>query len=308
MVKVAIIIVNWKQAKLTIDTVNSFLKLKKSSFYKFHIFVIDNNSPDNSAAVLKNKFDNTGNITLLKTEINQGYVGGNNFGIRAALKQNFDLILCANNDIITDPAFLEILVKEIESNPKLAIAAPKIYFAPGHEYHYDRYKAKDRGKVIWSAGGKFDWNNVYGSNIGIDQVDTGQFDTPKTDIDFLSGCCILIRSSTIKKYGDFDEKYFMYLEDVELCQRFLKAGYTIKYVPSAIIWHINSGSSSPASSIQDYFITRNRLLFGGKYAKIRTKIALLKEAIIILINSKNYWQKRGIIDFFIQKWGIGSWH
>ena len=100
----------------------------------------------------------------------------------------------------------------------------------------------------------------------------------------------------------------MYLEDVELCQQAIRQGYLIQYVPASVIWHINSGSSSPSSPLQDYFITRNRLVFGFSYAKIRTKLALLKEGFKMLLMSHNYWKRRAIIDFIIQKKGKGSWH
>lgn len=308
MVKVAIIIVNWNQPELTITTVESFLQLKKDINIIYHLFIIDNHSTDNSYQKLTKKFQNNSLITIQQLNNNLGYSGGNNYGIKNALLENFDYILCANNDIIVNPNFLNILVKDLEKHPKVAINAPKIYFAPHHEYHAARYQPSDLGKVIWSAGGKIDWNNIYGSNYGIDEVDKGQYNQENTNLDFLSGCCFLIRSSVLIKHGSFDHNYFMYLEDVDLCQRYLKAGYQIKYVPKAYIWHINSGSSSPSSVLHQYFLTRNRLIFGHKYAKFRTRLALLKESIIKLFTSNLYWEKRAIYDYFIHKWGVGSWH
>lgn len=305
MKKIAIIVLNWKQAKLTIETVDSLLKINHKNF-KYQILIVDNASSDDSLIQFKEKYSQNKNISILETKNNLGYAGGNNFGIKKTINK-FDYILVANNDILVDPNFLDKLFKESLKNPN-AILSPKIYFAAGFEYWKDKYTAKEKGKVIWAIGGKMDWNNVYGSNIGIDEVDHGQYDKSHPQIDFISGCCFLIPSKILKKIGLFDEKYFLYLEDADLTIRAKNAGYKLKFVPDSIIWHINSGSSSPNSSLQDYFITRNRLIFGFRYANIRTKLALLRESIKFLFNkNSSNWRKRAIIDFYINKTGKGSW-
>ena len=100
----------------------------------------------------------------------------------------------------------------------------------------------------------------------------------------------------------------MYLEDADFCQRAKKAGFKLAYVPEAKIWHINSGSSKTGGDLQNYFLTRNRLLFGFRYAKLKTKLALIKESIIQLFNpSISKWQKIAIRDFYFNKLGKGSW-
>jgi hypothetical protein len=305
MKKIAIVVLNWKQAKLTIETVDSMLKIKHKDF-TYPILIIDNNSPDDSVSQFKQKYSKNKLISIYKTKENLGYAGGNNFGIKKALNK-FDYILVANNDILVDPNFLTKLFKETIKNPN-TILSPKIYFAPGFEYWKDKYTEEEKGKVIWAMGGKIDWNNVYGSNIGIDEVDHGQYDKDQPNIDFLSGCCFLVSTTILKKIGLFDEKYFLYLEDADLTIRAKKAGFELKVIPDSIIWHLNSGSSSPNSSLQDYFITRNRLNFGFRYASFRTKFALLRESIKILFDkNSSKWRKKAIIDFFTNKTGKGSW-
>jgi GT2 family glycosyltransferase len=306
MVNVGIIVLNWRQSQLTIDTINSLIKIKKNSF-DYKIFLVDNDSQDNSFNLFKNKFSKDSKIDILKTESNLGFVGGNNFGIEKALKENFDYLLLINNDVLVDKDFLENLVLEAEKNKNLGILSPKIYFAPGFEFHKNRYSKNEIGKVIWSIGGFMDWNNIISGNIGIDEVDKGQFDSSNYDLEFVSGCCMLIRRDVFKRIGLFDKKFFLYLEDFDFCQRTRESGYKIAYIYNSKIWHINSGSSKPGSSIQDYFLTRNRLLFGFRYAKVRTKIALFRESIKVFFMSPSRWQKRGIIDFYLQKFGKGSW-
>ncbi|MCL4383976.1 glycosyltransferase family 2 protein [Patescibacteria group bacterium] len=306
MAKIAIIILNWKQPDLTIDTLKSFLNITHANF-QFHIFLLDNGSGDGSYGKLSEFSQNNTYITLLKSDDNLGFAKGNNFVISQVLKLGYEYILLANNDIIVKPDFLEKLVDVLDKNRRVAAISPKIYFAPGHEYYTQRYHKKDLGKVIWALGGKIDWNNIYGSNLKIDEVDHGQFDIPTKHIDFLSGCCCLIRGEVLKNTGLFNEKYFMYLEDADLSTRFKLHGYEIMVYPQSVIWHLNSGSSSASSPLHSYFISRNRLIFGLSYASLRTKLALIRESIRKLLISRDRWEKQGILDFYLGRWGRGSW-
>lgn len=301
---VAIIILNWNQPDLTIDTISSFLKIKASKFF-FHIFLVDNASTDDSFQKFKKLYGNNQKITLLKTKSNLGYAGGNNYGIKKALLKKYDYILVANNDITVSVDFLEKLLIVSQKNPD-SILFPKIYFASGYEYHHERYQKSELGKVIWALGGKIDWDNVYASNIAIDEVDRGQYDEADIKIDFISGCCLMVPSGAFKEIGFFDDRYFLYLEDVDFSQRAIRAGYKLKLVPGAVIWHLNSASSSPDSHLQNYFISRNRLFFGFKYAPLKTRFALFRESIRFLF-SRDYWRRTGVKDYYLGRFGKGSW-
>jgi GT2 family glycosyltransferase len=302
---IGIIVLNWKQPKLTIDTIESLLKIKSVGF-DYQIVLVDNGSTDDSLPTLIQKYQTNPKIKILSLLQNLGYAGGNNFGIDYALKNNFDYVLLINNDVLVDPEFLQNLVKATKKDP-ISILGPKIYFAPGFEYHKDRYKKNEIGRVIWSAGGVIDWNNVYASNIGIDEVDNGQFDNSNLKADFISGCCILVNTEIFRKIGKLDDDFFMYLEDVDFCQRAKKHGFSLNYVPKSIIWHVNSGSSQAGGDLQNYFLTRNRITFALRFASFKTKFAIIREAIRQLFTSNSKWQKQGVIDFLLHKTGKGSW-
>ncbi len=304
--KIAIIVLNWQKPQLTIDAVDSILKIRHPSF-DYQILLIDNGSADDSLKQFTDCYEKNKHVVILETQKNLGYVGGNNFGIRFALKKEFDYVLLINNDVLVDPNFLENLFSSAQKNPSYKILGPKIYFAPGFEYHYDRYKKSERGKVIWAAGGQMDWDNILGSNIGVDEVDKGQFDQINTSIDFISGCCMLIESKIFNEIGLLDEKLFMYLEDVDFCQKAKLKGYELAYIPKSVIWHINAGSSKSGGELHNYFITRNRLIFAFRYANLRAKFALFRESIKMLLSSESKWKKQAIIDFYINKTAKGSW-
>ena len=228
---------------------------------------------------------------------------GINLGLRQALKQGYEKIIMLNNDTFIHKDLL-VKLDKYSQDPSIGIVSPKIYFASGYEYHRERYQPEQRGKVIWYAGGIIDWSNIYASHRGVDEIDHGQFDqTDKTD--YATGCCLLIKKSVIDKIGLFDEKYFLYFEDVDYSQRAKKAGFKVMFCPQAIIWHKNAASSGkPGSPVHIYYLTRNRLYFALKYASLRTKIALIRESFNHIIKGKI--ERRAVIDFLLRRMGKGS--
>jgi len=308
MEKVFLIVLNWNGGKITINCLRSLKNLKINKI-AIEIVVVDNGSTDDSLKIIEDFKSETKKshlkLRILRNEVNLGFAEGNNVGIRYALKNGARWVLILNNDTTVAPDLLIQLIKQSSLINQSGILGPKIYFAPGFEYHKNRYKPAQRGKVFWYAGGIIDWRNVYCSHRGVDEVDEGQYDRVETT-DFVSGCAMLVKKEVFEKIGLFDPRYFLYLEDVDFCQRAKKAGFKIIYVPDGKVWHYNASSSQVGGALHDYFITRNRLLFGMKYAPARTKIALLKESFRLLFKGR-LWQKIGVRDFYLKKFGKGSW-
>ena len=306
--KIAVVILNWNGKDYVLDCLESVEKLNTAGM-KMEIIVVDNGSTDGSLEIIqKLKIKNQNNnskLKIVKNNKNLGFTGGNNVGIKYALENGADYIILLNSDTIVDKDLIIQLIEVAKSDSRIGIVGPKIYFAPGREYHQDWYSQKERGKVFWYAGGIIDWNNILLFHRGVDEVDQGQYDK-QIETDFVSGCCLLVKKKVFEKIGLLDDRYFLYLEDADFCQRAKRAGYKVIYTPKAALWHLNAGSSLVGGDLHDYFITRNRLLFGMKYAKLRTKIALLKEGVKILAKGRK-WQKIGIRDFYLNRFGKGSW-
>lgn len=304
MQKLAVVIPHFNHAQVTIECLLSLCKSKKLDEFEYEIIVVDNGSLD--PFTYEKKCD-LGEIIIIRNSENKGFSGGANTGIRYALKGNSNAILLLNNDTLLDEHLLEELLKGMRENPDGGAFSPAIYFAKGFEYHKKRYTQKEQGKVFWYAGGKFNRKNVYGIHRGVDEVDVGQYQKIE-QTDFVSGCCMLLKKDVLEKSGLFDERYFLYYEDADLSFRIKKLGYKLFYIPQAALWHKNAQSSGGSgSSIQDYFITRNRLLFGLRHMPLRAKIALLRESIQLLFKGRP-WQKKGVIDFYIEKFGKGSFN
>ena len=304
MTSVSVVILNWNGWQDTLECLKSMEKLVLPNI-SLETIIVDNASTNNSIKEINTYIRTKSHISLVENSTNLGFAAGNNVGIKKAFNSGANYILILNNDTIVDKNLIKVLVAFMEENPKAGAASPKMYFAKGFEFHKDRYKKDDLGKVIWYAGGDFDWNNVYGSNHGVDEVDSGQFNEPQ-ETTFGSGACLFLRGSVVQKVGMFDERYFLYLEDTDLCMRIRNAGFKIYMVPSAHLWHKVSQSSSIGSNLNDYFITRNRLLFGATYATLRANIALFRESIRFLFSGR-LWQKKGVQDYYLRKFGRGSW-
>ncbi len=305
MKKIAIIIVHYSGKENTINCIDSVKKLKMQT-YKPLVVVVDNNSKERLDLPQSVKKLLSGEIKILSSEKNLGFSGGNNLGIAYAINEGVEYILILNNDTFVDPFLIEELLRAEESNENVGIVAPKIYFAKGYEFHKDRYKKEDFGKVIWYAGGEIDWSNIFGKHRGVDEVDLGQYGKTEST-EFASGCCFLIKKDVLEKVGFFDDKYFLYYEDADLCMRVKNNGYDILYAPKAVLWHKNaSASGGSGSKLQDYYITRNRMLFGIRYATFRTKFALIRQSIRLFFFGR-HWQKKGIVDFYLRRFGKGSY-
>lgn len=294
--RVAIIIVNWNGKDDTVVCLASVKKMKAKNV-DLSVIVIDNGSTNDSVSVISKAHPW---VHLIETDKNLGFTGGNNVGIKKALDWGADFVWLLNNDTIVHPEVLLSLDAFKESN--VGIVGSKIYFAPGQEYHKDRYAKVDRGRVFWYAGGLVDWGNMYASHRGVDEVDHGQYDKTE-ETPFITGCSMMIRREVLERIGLLDDKYYLYLEDLDFCLRAKRAGYRLLYVPTSIVWHVNAGSSgSVGNPLHEYYLTRNRLLVGLRYAPVRTKIALFKEALRFLALG-SFVKKKAVFDAFFWRFG-----
>ena len=286
----------------THDLLRSLEKAHTTGF-KLEVIVVDNGSKTEFQLEPQEKNDN---IIFIRSNSNTGFSGGNNIGIREALKRRADYVLAVNNDTIVHPDMIKNLLETLDSDPKIGVTVPKIYFAKGREFHIDRYKPNELGKVFWYAGGFTDWANVKSIHRGVDDVDHGQYDKIE-QVTFATGCCMCFKREVLEQVGVFDDRYFLYYEDADLNERIQRAGYKIYYVPAAVLIHVNAASSGGAGNVlQDYFITRNQMLFGMTYAPLRTKLALLRQSIRYLLTGRPM-QKRAIQDYYLRRFNKGTY-
>ncbi len=244
--RVAVIVLNWNGLADTLECLGSLARL---DYPNYEVVAVDNGSTDGSVPVIRERFPM---ITLLETGENLGYTGGNNVGLRYALAQGADYALLLNNDTKVAPDFLRLLVETAQADPAVGIAGPTIYY-------YDYYD--DQPQVIWSAGGAIDWRRGRTWMVGLNEPEQGQFGQEPREVDFVTGCALLVKRSVVEQVGLLDERFFTYYEENEWCVRVQRAGYKIVHVPLARMWHKISPSAQADSPFVHYYMTRNRLLF-----------------------------------------------
>lgn len=251
----AIIIVNWNSFKITANCLRS---LQLLSYPAFNVIVVDNGSEDNSVAALRREFPE---IILLENDENKGFTGGNNTGIEYALDQQIELIMLLNNDTIVTPDFAGTLVQQLMSDSSVGAVQPKIM------YNQER-------DVIWNAGGIFNSFFFLSKTKGLNENDKGQYDECM-EVDWITGCCLLIKSDLVRTIGLLDDKFFIYYEDSDWSFKIRNLGYRLCYEPKAVIYHEvgmsnenrkghNEGNVSPFTH---YMVVRNHLYFVRRYAK-----------------------------------------
>ncbi len=291
--KVFCIILNWNGKQYLEECLDSVFD---STYKNLTVILVDNNSNDGSSTFVKRNYKKA---ILIQNRSNLGWTGGNNRGIKYALRKKADFIFILNNDTQIDKRCIEELVKEIDMKDDIGIVGPKILL---------KVNGKKTNRISF-AGGKFKPNRYFGIHIGNNKLDSKMYGKVK-QTEFVTGAAIMIKSEVFKKVGLFDDKYFIYYDEADFCMRARKKSYKIFYVPTAHVYHAFSGTVELNSPFQNYYTTRNHYLFVEKNApqsvKIREFLRTPKTA-YEFFRSKDRNKKKysllGIRDYYLRRFG-----
>jgi len=260
--------------------------LRQSSPSLHEIIVLDHDSDDGTADVIRRAYPD---VILLDFLDNPGFGAGNNRGARIATG---DYLLLLNPDAIVERDCVERLVHALEADAHAAIAAPKVLLA-------------SEPSIINSAG--LAVNRIgYGWDRGYLEWDRGQYDTPGPVL-AASGCALLVRSDVFRSLGGFDEVYFLYYEDLDLCWRSWLAGYRVTYVPDAGVRHAMKITNRPLL-YSEYLDHRNRLrtlakvLSRRSLARLAPRLAVFEAGSAWALARAGCWPA---LRFRAQTW---AWH
>lgn len=241
---VSIIIVNYNGKHFLDDCLTS-LQTQTYPQARTEVILVDNGSNDGSIEHLRYEYPW---VRLLVAGKNLGFAQGNNEGIRIAKGQ---LIALLNNDTVVQSGWLQALVETIAEDPKIGGVTSKILFrnAPG---------------IINSVGLNL-YRDGRGGDRGFRQPDHGQFDEA-TDVFAGCGASLLLRREMLDDIGLFDERFFMYCEDLDLAWRAHFRGWRFRYTPYSVLYHVHCGSSGEWSPFFVYHAERNRVFANLKNA------------------------------------------
>jgi len=253
---VCIILVNWNGWRDTVRCLESCAELDHA---RHEVTVVDNGSTDDSVTRLRERFPD---LRLIETGANLGFAGGNNVGLHDAIARDAAYVWLLNNDTVVDPTALTALVQVMRSDSSVGLAASKVYY-------------RDRPHTLWYAGGSF--SPIWGWTLhrGADEIDTGRYDEV-ADVDFATGCSLLVRADTLAAIGPLDEDYFLYWEDVDWSTRARRAGWRVVYAPASRVWH-SFGRAIPdgGGHLRWRYEGRNRLLYYSRqHPSAQVRIAL----------------------------------
>jgi GT2 family glycosyltransferase len=249
---ISIITVDYNQPNTTLALIKSIDKFYSSA--NIEIIVVDNGSIENNSAILlrQNK-----DIKFIRSEVNLGFAGGNNLGIEAATG---DYLFFVNNDTEFTAGLIERLVETLKADPSIGIISPKInYF--------------DKPEVIQYAG--FTEMNYYTCRnkcIGQFEPDKGQYDYLSSTTGYIHGAAMMITREALLAAGPMPDNFFLYFEEMDWCERIKKAGFKIWITAKATIYHKESLSVGKNSSLKEYFMNRNRILFIRRNAAVPQRL------------------------------------
>jgi hypothetical protein len=291
--KVIIIILNWNGLNDTLECLES---VKIVTYSNYSTILVDNGSEDGSVDIIRRAYPD---IDIIENGRNLGFAEGNNVGIRKALGYNSDYILLLNNDTVVTPGFLKELVEASEKDENIGIVGPKICYY-------------DEPSLIWSVGGRINLFTGSFRNIGENRNEKNY--TGVNNVDYVTGCALLIKTEVIKKIGLMDTDYFLYFEETDWNVKAKKAGYLTVVNCNTHILHKVGASIKKVKGIYYYYNARNTLLFmknNGNWYNLITFLPIYSSAYLLMAvynliggqREGNRYIYEGIKDYMKKEYG-----
>jgi hypothetical protein len=242
MIACTSLVLNWNRREDTLACLGSLVRMEAPGV-AHRVLLVDNGSQDDSVAAVWRVFPA---VEVLALPQNRGYARGMNAGLCRALAAGAQWTLLVNNDAVVAPDLLARLLAAA-SPPGVGISTPTIF----------RW---DDPSAVWPSAG---WRR---------RLTLAAFDTTARppsplpyDVDWATGCCLLVRRAVWQEVGLFDEGFPFYYEDHDLCLRARAAGWRILHVPAAWAWHRVSASTGPGSAQQMYWLGRSSVRYYLKH-------------------------------------------
>jgi GT2 family glycosyltransferase len=228
--------------------------LTELRYPNYQVVVVDNASADEVELVLTGEYPQ---VAFIQTGSNLGYTGGNNYGIKYALKQQADYVLILNPDtVVINPDFVDSLVAYCELQPEVGVAGPRVYL---------RSYGNVQNTVLYAPGF---WRNLWNwFAFRLTPAKFLQSQDSVVDAQVLNGVCVLLKAACLRAVGLFDEAIFMYIEDADFDHRARQAGWKVQYVPIDGIVHEQQTDGYHMTSLVSFLLRRNSVYYLCKVGK-----------------------------------------
>lgn len=274
---VGVVILTYNSSAYIAQCLESVLQ---NTYPNFFVTVVDNASTDDTITVVKK----IKKITVLQNKKNIGYGAGNNFAIKDLRKKKVDYILLLNPDTTIESTAIADLVRVFTTDNTVGIAGPmimymqeptKIWYAGGyfnkifcftrHPYMNEQYKRVARSEESQKRSSLSHSQTAHLERVFEKEIGTGPVIKSGTT-DFITGACMMIKTSIFDQTGLLPEEYFLYYEDAFFCQKAKSLGYSCSLLAKPLVYHQVSASSgvSGKNDLTDYkayFFARNPTLY-----------------------------------------------
>lgn len=263
MVDLSIVIVNWNVKDLLRQCLHSlldqaFLVSAKESLWQtaeghsFEILVIDSASSDGSVDMVRGEFPH---VYLYASEVNLGYSGGNNLGLR---KSRGEYILLLNPDTKVLGSALDEMTSYMKTHPEVGVVGPQLQYPDG-QIQSSRRRFPVLATALVESTFLEKWMPRHRILAHYRMLDQSDDETAR--VDWLVGACLLVRAEVRDQVGVIDDQYFMYSEELDWQKRIRETGWTIVYLPSARIIHYEGKSSEQVGALTHIRFSRSKVLY-----------------------------------------------
>ena len=240
-IKIAVVILNWNGK----NWLQQFLPIVLRHTNDASIYIVDNNSNDDSISFLSKNFPL---VKIITHKENLGFAEGYN---KALKKINAEYYILLNSDIEVTNDWISPIINLMDSDKDIAACQPKLL----------DYKNRKFFEYAGASGGFIDvlgFPFCRGRIFEDIEEDKGQYDDA-IDVFWATGACLFLRSTCFWKVGGFDEDFFAHQEEIDLCWRFKNIGYKVMVEPKSFVFHVGGGTLSTGSSYKTYLNFRNNL-------------------------------------------------
>lgn len=286
MQELCVIILNYRRANLTVECLESLVVGVADQPGRIAV-VVDNNSGDDSAALIEKTIADRGWgewVRLIRSPVNGGFAAGNNLGFQA---EDAECYLLLNSDARMRPGAIDTLLECHRAHPEAGMIGPRLEDPDGTP-QVSCFRFRTPISEMLTAAGTGVLDRLFAPWVVAAGVPEERFEPP-----WLSFACVLIPREVVDKVGYMDEGYFMYFEDLDYARSVRAAGWTIIHEPAARAVHLRGGSSSVKKSISErmrvpkyYYESRSRYFakfYGGAIGVMITNLAWLAGRVIALL-------------------------
>ena len=268
------VIVNYNAGRFLAESVR---QLQASPVIN-RIVIIDNDSQDDSLSLLPDD-SGDGRLVVIRNQTNLGFAAASNIGLRASTSLYAMLV---NPDCFVSPMAIDAMIATLRVHPKAGMVGPQILNPDGSE----QAGARRADPTPWRSFVRAFGLSRFFSDFGLEKE---TLPTLATEIDAISGACMLVTRDALKTVGLLDEGYFMHCEDLDWCRRFRLAGFAVLFDPSAVVTHEKGVSSKPRPVFVEWHKHRGMVRYYRKFFRDDYPLPLMWAVIVTV------WMRFGVV-------------